>query len=284
MPQFWYRSTRAGDPLVCRTVLVSSEVVAILVLALFTPPFSRAQSASEYQVKAAYLYNFAKLTEWPAQAFPSDTSNLTICVFGGDEDFVGVLHSATTGKIINRHPLIVKHVWAAAELHSCQMVFFHGRLREIRSAISEVNTAGILLAGEDPDFLSSGGMISLLLRNGKVTYEVNPEAMARAGVRFGASVQVSSQAATPNPVMDAGDGRQVISQMAPAKPELARKMNLTGVVQLKVVVRADGTVKDVQVLGGHPVLAAASTQAVMKWRFEPGPRETTQIVKINFAD
>jgi TonB family protein len=55
-------------------------------------------------------------------------------------------------------------------------------------------------------------------------------------------------------------------------------------VQLQVVVRADGTVKRVKVIGGHPVLAEAAAAAIMRWRFEAGTRETTESVKINFGE
>ena len=59
-------------------------------------------------------------------------------------------------------------------------------------------------------------------------------------------------------------------------------MNLTGTVQLQVVVCADGTVKDVSVLGGHPLLADAAIRAVREWKFRPGPRETVEMVKLSF--
>jgi TonB family protein len=60
-------------------------------------------------------------------------------------------------------------------------------------------------------------------------------------------------------------------------------MNLRGIVQLQVVVRADGTVKEVHVVGGHPMLAAAAEQAVMKWRYQPAAKETIETVKIAFG-
>jgi protein TonB len=60
-------------------------------------------------------------------------------------------------------------------------------------------------------------------------------------------------------------------------------MGIAGAVQLQVVVRADGSVKDVHVLGGHPVLAEAATQAVRQWRYRFASSETVEVVKITFA-
>ena len=60
-------------------------------------------------------------------------------------------------------------------------------------------------------------------------------------------------------------------------------MRLTGTVQLAAVVRPDGTVKEVRVLGGHPVLAEAASDAVRQWRYRPAPSETVEVVKIAFT-
>jgi TonB family protein len=59
-------------------------------------------------------------------------------------------------------------------------------------------------------------------------------------------------------------------------------MQLKGVVQLKITVRADGKVTDVVIVGGHPLLAGAAVQAVTQWRFEPAVRESIETVRISF--
>lgn len=76
--------------------------------------------------------------------------------------------------------------------------------------------------------------------------------------------------------------RRAKSRVAPIYPELARRMNLTGVVKVQVVVASNGTVKDAKVVGGHPLLANAALDAVKKWRFEPAATESTGIVDFKF--
>jgi len=76
--------------------------------------------------------------------------------------------------------------------------------------------------------------------------------------------------------------RKVKSQVNPSYPDLARRMNVRGKVRVEVTVAPDGTVKNVKLLGGHPLLASVSQEAVRNWKFEPGPKETTQIVEFNF--
>ena len=61
-------------------------------------------------------------------------------------------------------------------------------------------------------------------------------------------------------------------------------LNLVGAVQLRAVVRADGTVKQVKVTGGHPVLAEAAAAAIMRWRYQAGPRGNHQLAKISFGE
>jgi TonB family protein len=76
--------------------------------------------------------------------------------------------------------------------------------------------------------------------------------------------------------------RKVKSKVSPVYPELARRMNITGVVKVRVTIAANGSVKDAQLVGGHPVLASAAMEAVKKWRFETRPEETAETVEFRF--
>jgi TonB family protein len=76
--------------------------------------------------------------------------------------------------------------------------------------------------------------------------------------------------------------RKVKSKVPPEYPEIARKMSLTGVVRLEVVISANGSVKDTKVIGGHPILAAAAADAVKKWKFDSASAESTETVEFKF--
>lgn len=77
--------------------------------------------------------------------------------------------------------------------------------------------------------------------------------------------------------------RKVKTKVAPAYPELARRMNVTGKVKIEVVITPDGKVKSFRTIGGHPLLVQACQDAVKDWKFLPAPEETTQIVEFNFS-
>lgn len=78
------------------------------------------------------------------------------------------------------------------------------------------------------------------------------------------------------------EGRRIKSKVPPNYPELARKMNVTGVVKLQVTIAPNGMVKSAKVIGGHPLLVDPAMEAIHKWRYEPGPEETTETVEFRF--
>jgi TonB family protein len=77
-------------------------------------------------------------------------------------------------------------------------------------------------------------------------------------------------------------GRAIASRVAPAYPELARKMHIHGTVKVEAGVRPNGTVKSTRILGGNPVLIEAASDAVKQWKFAPGSAETTEVVQVAF--
>ncbi|HKW58037.1 MAG TPA: TonB family protein [Candidatus Acidoferrum sp.] len=76
--------------------------------------------------------------------------------------------------------------------------------------------------------------------------------------------------------------RKVKTLGKPVYPELARRLSLSGVVRVELTIGADGRVKRTRVLGGHPVLAAEAEKAAQQSEFEPGPRETTEVIEFKF--
>jgi len=76
--------------------------------------------------------------------------------------------------------------------------------------------------------------------------------------------------------------RKVKSKVPPVYPDLARRMSITGVVKVSVVVAPNGTVKSTKVVGGHPLLVNAAMDAVKKWKFEASPEESMGVVEFRF--
>ncbi len=77
--------------------------------------------------------------------------------------------------------------------------------------------------------------------------------------------------------------RKLKTGTPPEYPELAKKNNIRGTARVQLLVAFDGKVKDVKVLGGHPVLVQAVVEAVSKWKYEPSAQESIVIVKFDFG-
>jgi TonB family protein len=245
---------------------------------------ARGEQASESQVKAAYLYNFVKAAEWPAQSWKGDDAPLVIGIFGGDEEFVDVLKAIVAGKTIGTHPISVKHLRMGEDATVCHMVFFRASERKnIPAAVAALRDNNhLLLVGEDPAFLRDGGIINLVLDKGKIQFEVAQIALDRSKIHFTTKFLSLAKGSSGSSNQHADGSRVVLIKTSPEYPAIARQMNLKGSVQIEALVGRDGMVKDVKVLGGHPLLADAMSRAVKQWKYEPGPKESIEIVKYSF--
>jgi TonB family protein len=271
-------------PLGIGLALLLLHLLALHLLALGQQP-----NATEDQVKAAYLLNFAKLAEWPHHALPDGPSPLVIGVSGGDEELLDVLKATVAGKMSGTHRLVVKPVNSVTDMKSCHIVFFRAsESKRTQFAIEDLALAGLLSVGEEESFLRQGGMINLIKDHGSVRFEVNSDALDRSEIHFSAKILALAKSGSPPshaPLSNspAETTRQLERRITPEYPEIAAHMRLKGTAQVEAVVRPDGTVKEVRVLGGHPVLADALAQAVRLWKYQPAPKETVEIVKVNFG-
>jgi TonB family protein len=91
--------------------------------------------------------------------------------------------------------------------------------------------------------------------------------------------------ATLAPLLPAQEAskRRIVVRTAPSYPSLARGMALAGVVKIAAAVAPDGTVKMLDVKGGHPVLAQAAVNAVRQWKWEPSAHESLELIEIHFS-
>jgi len=99
---------------------------------------------------------------------------------------------------------------------------------------------------------------------------------AAAAVMFTSGFVIAQQSST-----DEGK-RKVKSKTAPAYPELAKRMNVSGKVKIEVIITPDGKVRSTRVIGGHPLLVQACQDAVKEWKFIAAAEETTQVIEFDF--
>jgi hypothetical protein len=172
--------------LVRRVVAYSRCAGAILAMAIWlTAMYSLSSSAqsnlpNEYQVKAAFLYNFAKFVEWPSDAFPDEKTPITLCIFAEDP-FGGVLDEIVRGRAINNRPLAIRRTNALAGLKGCHLVFVGVREdKRLPEMLEGLKGSSALVVGESEGFAERGGAIQFYLDNNRVRFIANVDAVQRA--------------------------------------------------------------------------------------------------------
>ena len=139
--------------------------------------------SSEYLIKAGFIYNFAKLVEWPTASFAQPDSPIVIGILGEDP-FGATLDRIVADKKINGRGFAVKRVkWSRdfKDLRDCNILFVSSSEKEhIESVIDAMKSLPILTIGDAPGFAKRGGIINFMLEDNKVRFEVNVEAAKHA--------------------------------------------------------------------------------------------------------
>ena len=139
-------------------------------------------AASEAQVKAVFLFNFAKYVEWPAAAFPSAAAPITIGLMGTDP-FGGELQHDVEGKTVNGRTFVIKHIASDSELSGCQILFISdSEASRLGGILAKAGSLPILTVGENEAFARNGGIINFVLKNGNVRLEIDLAAAKKAGL------------------------------------------------------------------------------------------------------
>jgi YfiR/HmsC-like len=156
----------------------------VVTLALFGTAGLLAQQPrpNEYQVKAAYLYNFGKFVEWPAIATAANHDPFLICVLGKDP-FGTSLDATIAGEAINGERVLAKRVSKPQEALNCRVLFIssseEAQLKEILATLAK---ASVLTVSDMPQFTRGGGMIQFVQEASRVRFEVNLTVAERAGL------------------------------------------------------------------------------------------------------
>jgi len=146
-----------------------------------------AQSASDAAVKAGFVYNFTKFTEWPADSFSTATAPLNLCVIGNQplDGNLAMLH----GRVAQGHPINVRGNPRQEELRACHLLYI-GETEERRGAavLAQVAASPVLTASDMEGFTDQGGIIGLALSGDRVQFTVNLRAARQAGLKLNAQM------------------------------------------------------------------------------------------------
>jgi len=160
-------------------------IIAFVFFLTASAPHAGAEDdlTGEYLVKAAFLYNFAKFVEWPAEAFPDDSAPITLCILGQDP-FGGALETIR-GKSVKGRKLVIRQSMRVEDLEMCHMLFISSSEKDRLNRILDlVESPNVLTVGDMESFARHGGVVNLIKTGNKIKFEINVDAAREAGLKI----------------------------------------------------------------------------------------------------
>jgi hypothetical protein len=149
---------------------------------LFLSTLARGAAVSEAELKAAYLFNFAKFVEWPVDAFESETAPIQIAIFG-DEDFATRLRALLSDKKAHGRSFEVKRISSAQEAKTFQIAFISSsETKRAPQILDATRKSPVLTIGESEQFLELGGMINFVFEDTQLRFDINPDVAEKVKV------------------------------------------------------------------------------------------------------
>jgi hypothetical protein len=165
--------------------LRATPILGLSLAWLLTVGGGRAQETppTEYKLKAAFLFNFAKYVEWPPAAFAEATSPMVIGILG-ENPFRDDLEPTIRDKTINNRPLVIKEFRSPAEATNCHILFIStSEKQRLPEILKSLHGASVLTVGETDGFTETGGMINFVTGGNKIRFQINVEAAKSAGLK-----------------------------------------------------------------------------------------------------
>jgi hypothetical protein len=170
-----------------------AAVWLLLISFLWSPHLAYAQTAEVSLVNAAYLYNFVKFVEWPSDASRGAGEPVVICVVGDDRTR-SALEPAIVGKKVDGRRIEARSPSSGKDFRACQVLFIGFPDKERNLAILHtLARSSVLTVGQTERFISLGGMINLVEKNGVIELETNPEAVGAASLKVSSRLLVVSR-------------------------------------------------------------------------------------------
>lgn len=165
------RARRWGSTLVCALAWVAA-------------PTGVAWAQSEDQVKAAFLFNFARFVEWPASAFDVADGGVRVCI-AGDPAFARIVSKVVSGKKVGDRSVRVEETDGVGEAERCHILYVGDDVAEPAGAIAaRVEGRGVFTVGDRPDFARDGGVANFIRTDKKIRFEINAGAAKASGLKI----------------------------------------------------------------------------------------------------
>jgi hypothetical protein len=179
-------SPRPGGRWLRRAARALALVLLGTLPGLAPPGFAQPRSATETELKAAFILNFARYSAWPARAYTNRSAPMVFGVLARSDDPVAAaLDRLAQGQTANQRPIRVMRLASLSEATNCHLLFLSASARpQMREVWAAVRKQPILTVSDVHPFATRGGMLGLVARGDRLHFEANPDAARNAGLRF----------------------------------------------------------------------------------------------------
>lgn len=137
------------------------------------------------QVRAAFIYNFAKFVEWPAHTFASGAAPLHLCALSGSNKAARL--DLIDGRSAQGHPIVLQWISNAQQAGGCQILYLtRADIASHRQLMPAIQHWPILTIGENEAFINQGGMVALFVDRDHVRFSINQSAAQVSGLKISA--------------------------------------------------------------------------------------------------
>ena len=149
------------------------------------------------QVQVGFIYNFTKYTEWRSDdPRENDPSHFHICVVG-DGAVAQQLDVAIQGKMVNSRTIAVRHLGDDTNLDGCELLYVGNLSRRVEDRVAAVlGNRPTLTIGSTPGFLRDEGMVTFVVEDKRVRFDINARVAERANIRFDSRILVLARKVT----------------------------------------------------------------------------------------
>jgi hypothetical protein len=142
------------------------------------------QQPSEYELKAAFLFNFAKFVEWPPDAFAHTNSPIVIGILGKNV-FGDNLKKIINDRKVNNRSFQFLNLDSASQATNCQILFINSSEKnDYAKIIGSLHNASVLTISEADGFLKAGGMINFLIEGKNIRFQISDDAAKKARLKI----------------------------------------------------------------------------------------------------
>jgi len=154
------------------------------------------QAPTEYQVKAAYLFNFLKFVEWPDDPTKVLNGQWVIGIVG-ESPFGDELTQAVSGKSVQGHELQVRIFQPTEDVRTCHILFISAsEKKRLPAVLAALHGSSVLTVGDMTNFADSGGMIQFVMEDGSVRFVINVGATSQARLKVSSKLLSLARAVT----------------------------------------------------------------------------------------